>query len=125
MPQFLSCTSCFTLVATREALQLLENPSKHNTYLSSKALFIDVAVINNSWYWNNSKLHALLVMGLGLHVFGQITFCLETAKIKTTQNKCQFLGSFTYVRTFFYLLFRCFSITCVAISTFICDPKFC
>jgi len=63
-------------------------------------------------------------MGLGLHVFGQITFCLETA-IKTTQNNCQFLGSFTYVWTFFYLLFRCFSITGMAISTFICDPQFC
>jgi len=96
MPQFLSFTSCFTLVATREALQLLQNLSKHNTYLSSKALFINVAVIHNSWYWNNSKLHALLVMGLGFHMFGQITFCLETAN-KTTQNNCQFLGSFTYI----------------------------
>lgn len=124
MPQFLSFTSCFTLVATREALQLLQNPSKNNTYLSSKALFINVAVINNSWYWNNPKLHALLVMGLGLHVFGQITFCLETAN-KTTKNNYQFLGIFTYIWKFFYLLFRCFSITCVAIRTFICDPQFC
>jgi len=40
-------------------------------------------------------------MGLGLHVFGQITFSLETAN-KTIQ-KCQFLGSFPYIWTFFYL----------------------
>ena len=36
-----------------------------------------LAFFNCRRYWRNSQLHALLVVGLGLHVLRQVPFCFE------------------------------------------------